>query len=207
MATMKQRIVELLRQKVGLSDREITDTLIAKGASQQSINQICRDLEKQGIVVRSKVNGRIKNYLAGNQVTSTIDPQETNETTEKVLFLSEDSLKKHLEKWLTLNGWKVQVAWGHAQGIDICATQGDKKWMIEVKGEGSRQPMRVNYFLGVLSETLQRMDDPLAEYSIALPDLQQFRNLWKRLPNLAKSRTGITILFIDRDGNVTHIEQ
>jgi len=29
--------------------------------------------------------------------------------------------------------------------------------------------MRVNYFLGVLGETLQRMDDAQAKYSIALP--------------------------------------
>jgi hypothetical protein len=86
MANMRQRIIELLGQKSGLSDREITDTLIGKGAGQQSINQICRELEKHRIVVRSKVNGRIKNYLAENQVTTAIDPQETNETTEKVLF-------------------------------------------------------------------------------------------------------------------------
>jgi hypothetical protein len=45
--------------------------------------------------------------------------------------------------------------------------------------------MRVNYFLGALGEILQRMEDPTAKYSIALPDLQQFRNLWKKLPSLA----------------------
>ena len=60
MANMRQRIIELLGQKSGLSDREITDTLIGKGAGQQSINQVCRDLEKQGIVVRSKVTAGLK---------------------------------------------------------------------------------------------------------------------------------------------------
>jgi hypothetical protein len=63
--------------------------------------------------------------------------------------------------------------------------------------------MNVNYFLAVLSETLQRMDDPHAKYSIALPDVKQFRNLWNRLPLLAKKRTGITALFIDEQGNVS----
>jgi hypothetical protein len=61
MTNMKDQIIELLRENVGgLSDREITDTLIAKGAAQQSINQMCRDLESKGLIVRSKQVGRIK---------------------------------------------------------------------------------------------------------------------------------------------------
>jgi hypothetical protein len=62
--------------------------------------------------------------------------------------------------------------------------------------------MRVNYFLAVLGELLQRMDDGSAKYSIALPDLQQFRNLWLRLPRLAKQKTGISCLFVDSRGNI-----
>ena len=37
--------------------------------------------------------------------------------------------------------------------------------------------MRVNYLISMLGETLQRMDDPDAKYSIAIPDVQQFREL------------------------------
>lgn len=62
--------------------------------------------------------------------------------------------------------------------------------------------MRVNYFLAILGELLQRMDDPNAKYSIALPDFPQFRRLWNRLPELAKVRTGITALFVDTDAIV-----
>jgi len=85
--------------------------------------------------------------------------------------LSEDELKQILEHWLQSTGWETQIAWGKTQGIDIDAKRGDERWIIEVKGPGSRQPMRVNYFIGILGETLQRMADPKAEYSIALPDL------------------------------------
>jgi hypothetical protein len=63
--------------------------------------------------------------------------------------------------------------------------------------------MRVNYFLAILGETLQRMDDPRAKYSIALPDVQQFRTLWQRFPHTAKERTEITALFVSEDGKVT----
>jgi len=62
--------------------------------------------------------------------------------------------------------------------------------------------MRINYFLSMLGETLQRMDDPAARYSIALPDMAQYRSLWERLPALAKERTTIDILFVDADGNI-----
>ena len=62
--------------------------------------------------------------------------------------------------------------------------------------------MRVNYFLAILGETLQRMSDPDANYSIALPDMPQFHGLWERLPMLAKERTKITALFVTRSGEV-----
>jgi len=65
--------------------------------------------------------------------------------------------------------------------------------------------MNVNYFLNILGEILQRMDDPNARYSIALPDVPHFRNRWNRLPALAKTLTGITALLIDGDGNVTQL--
>jgi hypothetical protein len=65
--------------------------------------------------------------------------------------------------------------------------------------------MRVNYFLGVLGELLQRMSDPEAKYSIALPDLPQFRRLWERLPELAKRRTTISALFVSGSGDVEEV--
>jgi hypothetical protein len=96
----------------------------------------------------------------------------------------------------------VSVIWGNARGVDIAATRDGERWVIEVKGLGSLQPMRVNYFLAILGETLQRMDSAETRYSIALPDVAQFRGLWQRLPELAKRRTTITALFVGADGSV-----
>lgn len=119
--------------------------------------------------------------------------------------LSEDALKKLLEAWLQSNGWRVAVAWGQTHGVDIQAAKNDEHWVIEVKGQGSRNAMRVNYFLAILGETLQRMTDPAAKYSVALPDIQQFERLWQRLPSLAKARTGITALLVDSQENVREL--
>jgi hypothetical protein len=120
-------------------------------------------------------------------------------------WLSEDAVKTHVKIWLENLGWQAEVAWGRSHGVDILASRGSDNWFIEAKGGGSLQPMRVNYFLMVLGEMLQHMHDPYARYSIALPDMRQFRGLWERLPWLAKSRLGITALFIGPNGEIEEV--
>lgn len=101
---------------------------------------------------------------------------------------------------------KQTVVRGRAHGVDIDAFRDGRRWMVEVKGCGSRNAMPVNYFLATIGELLQRMNDPSAKYSLAFPDLAQFRGLWERLPRLAKQRTGITCLFVTADGAVSEVE-
>ncbi len=90
---------------------------------------------------------------------------------------------------------------GRAAGIDIEAQRGGQRWVIEAKGSGSLDAMRVNYFLAILGELLQRMTDSDTSYSIALPDMKQFRG--QRLPSIAKARTEITALFVAPSGEIT----
>lgn len=131
-------------------------------------------------------------------------PPPKNQSAESP-FLSEDDVKRAIQAYLIRDGWKCVVKWGQEHGTDIDATRDARRWIIEAKGQGLRSEMRVNYFLGALGETLQRMSEPEAKYSIAVPDIQQFRRLWERLPKLAKSRTGITALFVGVDGRVIEV--
>ena len=64
--TLKGKIVRLLQDQAGLTDREITDRILAPGAPQQGVNQVCRALEADGILVRRKEARRIRNYLESN---------------------------------------------------------------------------------------------------------------------------------------------
>jgi len=203
--TLKDRIITLLKNRDGLTDREITDALLGKNNPQQPVNQACRDLESKGVLRRViRKDGLKGNFLTEEgkriELTQVNDKKSSEETVSK---LNEDNIKRVLKEYLHAKGWEAQVSWGKTPGIDINAIKGTERWIIEVKGLGTSNPMNVNYFLGVLAETLQRMDDPNAKYSIALPDVKQFRNLWNRLPLLAKKRTGITALFIDEQGNVS----
>lgn len=206
MATLPQQIVELLDKSPGMTDREITSALRTSSAPQQPINIAARGLADKGVVIRKKRHdGLIGNYLSGQPIptpkpTLTVSKRDGNN------HLSEDEAKEILRLWLERDGWETEIAWGRSRGIDIEAKRGSERWVIEVKGIGSRSEMRVNYFIGMLGETLQRMDDPNARYSIAMPDVAQFRGLWKRLPNIAKSRTTITALFVADDGSVEQVD-
>lgn len=203
MPTLKEKIVEKLKQKNGLSDRELASE--TKASFVPAVNNACRDLVRRGVIERrGRSDGILGNFLtkAGRKVQPKPLPVAASETEN----LSEDQLKHILAKWLEDDGWKVSVAWAKERGLDIEAKRGNERWCIEAKGCGSLQPMRVNYFIGILGETLQRMGDPKARYSIALPDLKQFRGLWDRLPSLAKKRTSISAIFVRADGTVAEVK-
>ena len=47
---LKDRILSLLQNGAGLTDREITDRLFAPGSPQQPVNQVCRQLESCSVI-------------------------------------------------------------------------------------------------------------------------------------------------------------
>ena len=207
MASLPQRILSLVSETPGLSDRQIANHLQGASAAQQPVNIAARGLAKKGrIIRRRREDGLIGNYLSG-MAAAPVQEVRKNSATASGEDLSEDRLKHHLREWFRSNGWEAEIAWGHERGIDIKAVRDMETWVVEVKGIGSRPEMRVNYFIGILGETLQRMNDPASKYSIALPDVQQFRRLWDRLPLLAKQRTQITALFVNANGQVIEVSK
>jgi hypothetical protein len=203
MPSLADRLLDLVHQRPGASDRELTDALLGAGKHPSRVNQEARLLEGRGQLLRQlRPDGVTGNYIP-NLAALPVVAAEAIVIPPTPERLSEDELKESLRRWLEASGWSVRVAWRKARGVDIEAERAGSRWLIEVKGHGSLQPMRVNYFLMILGETLQRMSDPEAKYSIALPDIAQFRGLWQRLPALAKQRTGISALFVTPDGRIT----
>ncbi|MEW6219088.1 MAG: hypothetical protein AB1634_06070 [Thermodesulfobacteriota bacterium] len=153
--------------------------------------------------VTKRADGRIGNFPSGQ--LPALPLQEIAEKQIKADGLTEDQVKKAVDRWLRPEGWETKVQPGRERGIDIEAHRGGQRWIIEAKGSGSRPQMRVNYFLAVLGTILHRMDDPRARYSIALPDMPQFRRLWEGLPGLARARTTLSAIFVDQEGRVQHV--
>ena len=138
---------------------------------------------------------------------STKQTSKSSDNSAKDSILQEDEVKRKLLRWLDKEGWqRVSVAMNKQHGADIVVQRDNIQWIIEVKGCGSRRPMRVNYFLAVLGEILQRMSKEHVKYSIAFPDMKQYRDLWEKLPRVAKQRTKISVLFVEKNGRVAELE-
>ena len=119
--------------------------------------------------------------------------------------ITEEHVKNVLKNYLEKNNWTCEIAWGKKKGIDIKATKNNQHWIIEAKGEGSRTQMRGNFFLSVLGEILQRMENKSTKYSIAFPAMQRYKKLWDELPQLAKERLNITCFFVDKENKVIEV--
>jgi hypothetical protein len=200
MPTLAERILEAIRF-APLDDDALATRL---GVShRQSVNQAARALEAQGRVQRLLgPDGKIVNALRNQPSIEVRKPRAklAIPSPSDGMRITEDEVKKAVRDYLAVRGFDVVVAWGRVRGIDINARHPDgRRYVIEAKAEvGKNGPQQVNYFLGMLGELVQRMDDPSASYGIALPANRQYRGLVGRLPELAKERLHLCVFWVSR---------
>jgi biotin operon repressor len=207
--TWEERILEVL----SASSEPLDDDTLASmlGASRrQTINQVCRRLEAQGMTTRrAGTAGKIVNTLALTASSTAPRPQTplpsvpVQQTSRETKLLTEDSIKAAVKNHLETAGWNVTVAWGRERGVDIEAHRGTEHLYLEAKGEASNPPQQVNYFLSALGELVQRLRDPSARYGLALPDHPQYRRLVERLSHLAWERLNLIVMLVDRQDEKT----
>ena len=207
MVTLAERILDAIRYM------PLDDDVLAKRLGvghRQAVNQAAGRLEAQGRLRRfTGRDGKIVNALPGSPV------QQTSELIPPLVApssggsrITEDEVKEAVRAYLTARGFDVAVAWGRVRGIDVDARHADgRRYVIEAKAEvGKIGPQQVNYFLGMLGELVQRMDDAQASYGIALPDNRQYRGLVDRLPALARERLRLAVFWVSRDGDELVVE-
>jgi len=195
MATLDDRILNLLGQGVGLDDDEIAARL---GVVRQHVNQTCRRLNAQGLVRREVgPRGKIVNRRTDAPAPEPRPPRST--AVED--FITEDEVKAAVKAHLEAQGYQVEVVWGKGRGIDVEASRAGSRLVVEAKGEVASQPQKTNYFLHALGELVQRMSNQEADYGLALPDNGTFRGLVDRLPRLAKDRLRLRVYFVSRSGD------
>lgn len=207
MATLAERILDAIRH--GPLDDDVLAKRLGVG-HRQAVNQAARRLGAQGRLRRfTGPDGKIVNALPDSQVqpipASTPPPVATGGGDSRI---TEDEVKVAVREHLIERGFDVAVAWGRVRGIDVDARHPDgRRYVIEAKAEvGRNGPQQVNYFLGMLGELVQRMDDPQAVYGIALPNNRQYRGLVDRLPVLAKERLRFAVFWVSREGDELTVE-
>jgi len=100
---------------------------------------------------------------------------------EGTVGLDEECVKASVADFLRSRGYTVTVGKKRERGADMRATREGLGLIIEAKGEGSRNEMFNNYFIGILGELLQRMNETAAEYGIALPAHRKYARLIEEL--------------------------
>ena len=208
MATLADRVLDATRHA------PLDDDVLARRLGvghRQAVNQAERRLEAQGRLRRfTGPDGKIVNALPDSPAQQPSEPRPPS----VVLggrdhgWITEDEVKKAVRAHLTARGFDVAVAWGRVRGIDIDARHPDgRRYLIEAKAEvGKNGPQQVNYFVGMLGELVQRMDDVQASYGIALPDNRQYRGLVNRLPALAKERLRLAVFWVSRERDELIVE-
>lgn len=206
--TLGDRILDAIRHA------PLDDDVLAKRLGvghRQAVNQAARRLAAQGQLRRlAGPDGKILNALPEAPQPSIVDsaPSRTSNRDTATLRITEDEVKGAVRDHLVSQGFEVAVAWGRVRGIDLEAHHFDeRRYVVDAKGEaGTSGAQRVNYFLGVIGELVQRMDDAEASYGIALPDNRQYRGLVDRLPGLAKERLRLAVFWVRRTGDGLAVE-
>ncbi|WP_246310790.1 MarR family transcriptional regulator [Paenibacillus xylanilyticus] len=73
--TLKDKIIGYLKDKDGLTDREIANGILGVNEPQQAVNQACRALEGKGLIKRgNRRDGLIGNYLVTEGIPSVSIP-------------------------------------------------------------------------------------------------------------------------------------
>lgn len=205
----RERILSFLDSFPGRDDDEIASALNI--SPRQTVNGVCRKLSEEGLVRRERgPRGKLINFISSEDAATESAP--ARKTTIATLpegqgngVVTEDDVKAAIAKMLESTGWAVEVAWGRTRGIDIAATRGGERWVIECKGTGSSPPMQNNFFLGAVGELLQRMHHVHTKHSVAFPDVKKYRRLWSELPATVKERLQVTALFVTPAGDVEEL--
>lgn len=119
--------------------------------------------------------------------------------------MHENDVENYIREHLHRNGWLVKPR-KNKFGIDIEATKDNRKAIIEVKGCGAHPTAMSNNFNSVFGQVLKDMQNKDFEYYVAFPYIQPYIRLWNNLPQLAKDRMLINVIWVDSNGKTTGIK-
>lgn len=118
--------MDLLIDKEGLTDREITNAILGVNEPQQAVNQVCRLLTSKGIIRRIiRRDGLIGNYIIAKETVQKSSPlNQTKQVEIRPSIFKEDNLKQILKDFLHADGWETQIAWGERLVLILMLIEG-----------------------------------------------------------------------------------
>jgi hypothetical protein len=134
--SLRDEVLRVLDQ----SPDGMTDAQLAVGLRRrhQSVNQYCRRLADEGLLVRDSSSGTIVNRLVGAPAGPTATPPAVvRENSADRAWPHEAAVQSALVGWLVRESWRiVRVADTETRerGTDIIAERGGVRLLVEVKG-------------------------------------------------------------------------
>ena len=227
----RDRIADFINRFPGKDDDEISAALNIE--PRQTVNQICRALERAGkLVRRSNLDGKLGNYPFNgadhvelavlHNRSENIGAEVITDTTKEWFW--EGNVTDAVAKYLVERGWKVLAQADtrtKEQGLDLHARLGDQEVVIEVKGypshlyrdqsrQGQRKPTRPSlqaqqwYSHAMLKVMRLRSSHPTAKQVVAFPDFPRYRTLFEET-KCSLDQLGIAVMFVSEAGHVEAI--
>jgi hypothetical protein len=218
--TVADQVLEALGDSAGgLTDAELADRLAKR---HQHINQTCRTLADQGLIVRDNSLGSITNRLAADppqraSVQRTVPPSAEPADND---WAWEGNVQSRVVAHLAREGWRIISVADTArrqQGTDIVAERYGTRLLAEVKGwpsatyaRGERmgqpkptQPtlQATHWFAEGLSTLIRRGAEPGTRLALALPDKPRYRRLLAEA-GWAIQRLEMSVYLVEADGVV-----
>lgn len=223
----RDRIIALLRtHPEGLDDDVIAEKL---GLSRrQQANSRCRGLQREGIVERRSVGGKIQNILTGNSMPVPVLAKTAlggADTDPAKPWSWEGIVVRAVTSFLTARGWSIEAIANTETGepgADIKATKSERVLIVEVKGYPSKtyergprkgQPKRTNpatqarhwFAEALLTALLRQAANRQHHVAIAFPEFAVYTKLLTRVTESLKL-LGLIVLLVQESGTVMIVQ-
>jgi hypothetical protein len=210
--TIKERISSYLQHHPeGIDDDELAKILALKSGTQVSSH--CRLLEKEGLVVRRKVDGKIHNFWAGKSVP--VKPASTQKVDDRPkkssIWYWEGNIQAKVVDHLAAQKYSIRSVAdtaSHQQGINIVAERDGSTLWVSVKGypKGTEKTNPLvqasQWFRQIIFDMIvYREKDKNVSLAVALPDYRRYRDLAKKI-TWFKSAANFTYFWVNEDGKI-----